>query len=173
MNTGAAGGDSPSAKYGVVIERGDGHDCVLFERQLQHCVEEVWAAIVEPRQRAVWVPGIRFEPEPEGRFDIWFGEECEGPAHVSGTLTSFEPPRRVQLGTIGFELEPGERGGCLLRFSDVLWYDDKRTKTEFANAVLGGWHRFLDQLEVWLDEGRRAEYLPEPDYSKIDMLGRK
>ena len=134
-------------------------------------VEEVWAAVTEPAQRAVWVPGIRFEPAPAARFDIWFGDACQGPAHVSGTLGVFEPLKRLQMGTMHFDLAP-TAGGCLLKFSDRLWFDDKRTKAEFANAVLAGWHRFLDTMEIWLDERVSALDLEEPDYAAVEVAGR-
>ncbi|MDE0660445.1 MAG: hypothetical protein F4029_01085 [Gammaproteobacteria bacterium] len=70
-----------------------------------------------------------------------------------------------------FELTPTAEG-CLLEFSDVLWFDDSRSRFHFANAVLAGWHRFLDTLEIWLDEGVSALDLPEPDYSAVDVPGR-
>lgn len=144
---------------------------MVFRRRLGHTPARVWAAITEPAERADWVPGIRFEPVPKGRFDIWFGDECEGPAHASGQLAVFEPPRTLQLGSMRFELTPNAEG-CLLEFSDVLWFDDSRPRFHFANAVLAGWHRFLDTLEIWLDEGVSALDLPEPDYSAVDVPGR-
>lgn len=158
----------PRSEYGVVGKRGD-HDCVIFKRQLRHPVAKAWAAIAEPAQRAVWLPGFRFDPKPGGRFDIWFGGDCEGPAHVSGLITDFEQGSVLQLGSIRFEFE-ASGDTCELTFSDVLWYDEKRTKVQFARSVLGGWHRFLDMMELWLDEGR-AEELPEPDYSSVRTPG--
>ena len=159
-------------RHGVVTKREDGLPCIVFERRLPHSVETVWAALAEPTQRAVWVPGIRFEPEPQARFDIWFGDECDGPSHVSGVLGAFDPPHALALGSIAVRLRP-DGDGCQLTFSDVLWYDNKRTKTQFANAVLGGWHQFLDRLEIWLNEGRAAERLAEVDYATIDVPGRE
>ena len=172
---------NPAPKRRGVVGHRDGLPCVAFERHLAHSVEKVWAAIAEPEQRAAWVPGIQFEPKRGARFDIWFGDQCDGPSHVSGTIDACEPLRLLQVGSIRFELTPSEAGGtggsgkehCLLRFSDVLWYDNKRTKRQFANAVLGGWHQYLDRLELWLDEGRVALRLPEPDYSSIDVPGRE
>jgi len=144
---------------------------VVFHRRLGRAPARVWAAIAEPAERATWVPGIQFEPVPNGRFDIWFDDACEGPAHLSGRLAAFEPPRLLELGTVRFELTPtGE--GCLLEFSDVLSFDESRSRFDFANAVLAGWHRFLDTLEIWLDEGVSALDLPEPDYSTVDVPGR-
>lgn len=161
------------SKYGVVRKREDGRSIVVFERVLNHSVEKVWAAIADPEQRQVWSPGIKFESRKDARFDIWFGGDCEGPAHVTGTLSEYDPPHVLQMGSIRFELEEAD-GGCLLRFTDVLWFDGKRTKTEFSNSVLGGWHRFLDKMEYYIDEGQPEPTEPdEPDYSKIDVPGRE
>ena len=169
---------TPSTRYGEVRRREDGHMIVYYERPLRHSMARVWAAVTEPAQRAVWAPGLRFEPEPNARFDIWFGDDCEGPAHVSGTLSAFEPRTTVEIGSIRIELSD-QGPGCLLAFSDVLWFDGpwlaarkERTRVDFANAVLAGWHRFLDTLEIWLDEGVAALGLVEPDYAAVDVPGR-
>ena len=143
----------------------------VFRRRLGHAPARVWSAITDPVERAVWVPGIHFEPVPDSGFDIWFGDACEGPAHVSGRVEIFDPPRRLRLGSMQFALTPID-GGCLLEFTDLLWFDDARSRVDFANAVLAGWHRFLDTLEIWLDEGMAALDLPEPDYSAIEVPGR-
>ena len=70
------------------------------------------------------------------------------------------------------ELEP-EGSGCLLRFTDVLFFEGERTRTEITNSVLGGWHHFLDSLEAALD-GRSFDFsAPEFDYSKVEVQGRE
>ncbi len=162
-----------SDKFGAVGTLPDGKDFVIFERHLRHSVDRVWSAFTDADQRDKWMPGIQFEAKAGGKYEIWFGDDCEGPAHVSGTLTEFDPPKLIALGSIRFELE-SEGQGCLLRFSDILWYDDKRTKTQFANSVLGGWHHFLDRFEIWLDEGVRVldKDLPEVHYAEVDVKGR-
>lgn len=161
-------------RYGSVCALPDGRPGVRFDRVLAHAVAEVWAAIVDADRRAVWMPGIRFEPRLNGRFEIWFGDACEGPAHLAGTVAAFERERLLQLGTIRFELRRGpaaDRGdrNSWLRFSDVLAYDGKRSTRAFENAVLGGWHQFLDRLKIYLAEGRSAFDLPEPDYAAVDV----
>ena len=93
------------------------------------------------------------------------------PGPRSGRLAQFEPPTAIQLGSIRLELQAVD-DGCQITFSDVLWFDDKRAKTDFANAVLAGWHRFLDTLEIWLDERRPALDIQEPDYAKVHVDGR-
>ena len=162
---------APSANFGEIHSDGDNQLAVVFRRRLGHAPARVWSAIAEPVERAIWVPGIRFEPAADAPFDIWFGDACDGPAHVSGRIGVFKPSRRLGLGSMQFDLTPIE-GGCLLEFSDVLSFDDTRSRIDFANAVLAGWHRFLDTLEIWLDEGLAALDLPEPDYSAIDVPGR-
>ena len=171
MARSSSGERRPSDGFGTVRIGDDGHTRVIFRRPLKSPVDKVWAAVTAPAERAVWVPGIRFEPEPNARFDIWFGDDCEGPSHVSGRVDPFEPRTRLGLGSLRFELS-GAPDGCVLLFSDVLWFDRKRSKVDFANAVLAGWHRFLDTLEIWLDEGVAALDLAEPDYAVVDVPGR-
>ena len=55
----------------------------------------------------------------------------------------------------------------------MLWFDDRRTRQNFANAVLAGWHQFLDRWQLWLDEERAAPLLAEPNYADIDVPGRE
>ncbi len=162
---------NPQTRYGTVQQREDGRHIVVFERVVAHPPNRVWEAIAAPEERAVWVPGIRFVPRPNAPFDIWFGDECEGPAHMSGQLAAFDPPKAIQLGSIRFDLTAVD-GGCEITFSDALWFDRKRTRVDFAHAVLAGWHRFLDTLQIWLDEGRPALDLPEPDYTRVSVRGR-
>jgi len=158
--------------HGSLRQRQDGNVVVQFERRLAHPVQRVWDAIAEPEQRAVWCPGIRFEPAPGARFDIWFGD-CDGEPHVFGQLAEFNPPHSIALGSIRAELRPDGDDGCVLAFSDVLWFDDRRTRRDFANAVLAGWHQFLDRWQLWLDEERAAPLLAEPNYADIDVPGRE
>lgn len=159
-------------RLGTVGRLDDGRHYVIFERHLPYPVETVWAAITQPEQLAKWFPGIKLELVQDGRFEIWFdGESCDGPAHVSGTVTRYEPPRVLECGSLRFELE--DRGAdCLLTFTDILHYDGKRSRTEFANSVLGGWHRFLDALETALGGGKVDHHAAELDYQALDVPGR-
>ena len=164
----------PESHFGSVGRMDDGRSFVLFERQFAHSIERVWAAITEPDQLARWFPGFKLELRQGGRFEIWFtGEsgECEGPSHVQGEVTEYDPPKLLQCGTIRFELASiGPH--CKLTFSDVLQLDGIRTNAEFSNSVLGGWHRFLDVLDDAL-EGRTIDHgIAEYDYSKREVPGR-
>ena len=159
------------SRYGTVHQMADGRVQVRFERQLPYAIETVWAALTEQDQLDAWIPGLRFEPRAGGSYQIWFGGDCEGPAHVRGTVAAFEPPRVLQLGTIRWELTE-TADGCALVFTDVLVFEGERTRKQIADAVLGGWHRYLDMLEDAL-AGRPVEPdLPEPDYSVREVPGR-
>jgi hypothetical protein len=159
-------------KAGSVGRLADGRSYVLFERRLPHSIERVWAALTEPDRLAKWFPGFSLEARQGGRFEIRFGGDCAGPAHVSGTVSRFEPPTVLECGSMRFELER-HADGCLLRFSDVLSLEGPRSKTDITNAVLGGWHKYLDSLEDAL-LGRAVDHdRPEPDYGATDVAGRE
>jgi len=160
-----------SSKYGRVIKHGDGRCTVVFERHLPHPVEKVWAAITDPDHLARWFPGIKVELRQGGKFSIRFGGDCDGPSHVSGEVAIYEPPRRLQLGSMLYELERAGTG-CLLRFSDVLQFTGARSNTDIANSVLAGWHSYLDRLEESLATGAATEPRPELDYAQIQVAGR-
>jgi hypothetical protein len=160
-----------SSRYGSVIKRSDGRCTVIFERHLPHPIEKVWEAITRPDHLARWFPGISIELRQGGKFSIRFGGDCEGPVHVSGEVALYEPPRRLQLGSMLYELER-EGAGCLLRFSDVLQFNGARSNTDIANSVLAGWHNYLDRLEEFLAGGATTEPRPELDYAQIQVAGR-
>ncbi|MEM7366087.1 MAG: SRPBCC domain-containing protein [Pseudomonadota bacterium] len=160
------------SRYGWVEHLDDGRHRVMFERLLPYSQQAVWEAITEADQLANWMPGIQFEPRLGGEFNIWFGGECEGPSHVSGKVEAFEPPNLLVLGTICWQLEAVEEG-CRLTFSDILHYDH-RSRTDFANSVLGGWHMYVDTLEWHLNgqNGISPQEEPEVNYAAIDVPGR-
>ena len=157
-------------RLGAVGGLEDGRTFVRFERRLACTVDGAWRAITDRDLLASWFPGFAFEPRRGGRYTIHFGGGCEGPADVAGTVVEYDPPNVLQCGTIRWEL--GAAGaGCRLIFSDVLQFQDGRSDADIANAVLGGWHRYLDLLEQSL-EGTPDLDTPEPDYSKLDVPGR-
>lgn len=156
-------------RLGAVGRLDDGRTCVRFERRLAFPVEIAWRAITDRDLLASWFPGFAFEPRRGGRYTIHFGGDCEGPADVAGTVAEYDPPNVLQCGTIRWELEAAGTG-CRLIFSDVLQFQEGRSDADIANAVLGGWHRYLDLLEQSL-EGTPDLDTPEPDYSKLAVPG--
>ena len=129
-------------------------------------------SFTEPEQLAKWFPGLKVEPSEGGSFEIWFGGDCEGPAHVSGIVTTYDPPRVFELGNMRYELEP-DGAGCRLTFRDILVFAGPRGSESITNAVLGGWHNFLEALEAHLEGRTLPEDRPEFDYSMIEVPGRE
>lgn len=160
-----------SERFGTVHKLEGGRTSVRFERALPYPVATVWDALTDQAQLDVWMPGVRFERRQGGSFEIWFGGECEGPGHVSGTVEAYDPPNVLQLGTIRWELNETP-SGCLLVFTDVLVFQQGRSDAEITNSVLGGWHNYLDMLEDAL-AGRAVDAdQPEPDYASREVPNR-
>ena len=155
--------------HGSLRNKSDGTIEVIFNRRFKHPVTLVWQALTDPEQRQHWFPGLEIDLKLGGKFEIWFGGDCEGPAHVEGTVEVLEPPHVLQLSTMRFEIEETLEG-CVLTFSDVLHFDD-RPRSDFAVSVLGGWHVYMEQLTDFLS--RTIKPLPylEPDYRQIQVPG--
>jgi hypothetical protein len=167
----AGTGQSTSARLdksrlGSLGKLEDGRSYVRFERHLPFPIETVWAAITDPELLARWFPGITLERKLGGSFEIWFGGECEGPAHVQGTVTAYDPPTLLECGGMRYELQADEQG-CRLVFTDILSFDQPGTREEITNSVLGGWHSYMDQLEEALTTGSVDLTRPEPDYALL------
>jgi len=162
----------PEDRLGTVGKLDDGRRYVHFKRHFNHPIETVWAAITDPNELAQWFPGFRAELRQGGEFKIWFGDGCDGPAHVTGTVTRYEPPNVFECGNMRYELEPTDNG-CLLTFTDILVFTPPRSDEDIMNAVLGGWHKFLDLLDYQLHGGEvDPKHEPEPDYRRIEVAGR-
>ena len=161
----------PTAKYGTVGTLDDGRQYVKFVRELSFPITDVWSALTDPDRIADWFPGLNLEAWEGGTFEIWFSENCEGEAHVSGRVIEVSPPNLLEFGTQRWQLEPTENG-CVLTFTDVLLFDE-RDKRDFSNSVLAGWHKYLDSLQRMLDGGSGDPRLDaEVDYSVLDTPGR-
>lgn len=162
--------DFDHSRHGQIGQLEDDRVYVAFERQLSHPIDKVWTAISDPDQLKHWFSGINIELKQGGSFEIWFGGDCDGPSHVSGIVEEFDPPNVMQLGSMRYQLIAND-AGCLLKFSDVLQFAGPRSRQEFAVSVLGGWHAYLDKLELALGESSNISDVREPDYSEINVPG--
>lgn len=163
---------APHAKLGSVGVLDDGRKFVHFKRRLPNSIARVWVAISDPEHLVDWFPGLKLERRVGGHFDIWFSEQCDGPAHVTGTVTRYEPPKVLECGTMRFELA-ADGPGCKLTFTDILHYAGPLSEPEVINSVLGGWHKYLDMLEFALGGGKGdPRHEPEFDYSSVSIDGR-
>ena len=166
----AAVGD-PNSKYGAVGHMPDGKRYVVFHRRYPHSVEKVWAAITEAEHLWAWAPEITFEPRLGGRVEMRLSGSLDAEPDVVTAVEEFDPPRALQLGGLRIELEPDDEG-CLLMFSDILHFAGPRSDVEIMNAVLGGWHKFLDRLDAHV-LGEPVDFeAAEPDYASREVVGR-
>ncbi len=162
----------PTDRLGRVGKTEEGATFVQFVRLLPYTCDQVWAEITNADSLQAWFPCFRLEHRQGGEFQIWFGGECEGPAHVSGTVDVFDPPSCLQCGSMTWQLEE-EDGACRLTFTDIVRLNqDHRGDFEITNSVLAGWHFYMDQLEASLDGTLDPEDTLEYDYSEVDIDGR-
>ncbi len=142
----------PTSKYGIAGTLDDGRRYVRFVRHVPFPVETVWAALTEPDRLADWFPGLTLDAREGGRFEIRFREDCDGEAHVTGAVTACSPPNLLAMGTLRWELA-ADGAGCRLTLTDIVVFDG-RDETDGTNAVLAGWHKYLDSLERFLGGGK-------------------
>lgn len=159
-------------KHGRFNKLEDGRIEFLFTRTLPHPIAQVWKAISDVSAYSLWFPGLEVDLVIGGEFRMWFSKDCQGPAHVEGVVEALEPPTRLQLGSLRFELnEVSSTSGshCQLTFSDRLAFNDTMSEQAFALSVLGGWHHYVDSLCASLDGIYLANDRPELDYSNIQL----
>jgi uncharacterized protein YndB with AHSA1/START domain len=119
-----------------------------FERNLNHPVEKVWAAITEPEQLVQWLAAAEIDPRPGGRFVLNFENTRD---HMPGRVIKWDPPNLFEHtfgdeanGVVRWELIPNG-DGCLLKLSHTVY-----SSAEMAN-FLSGWHTHLDLLSDLVD----------------------
>ncbi len=161
-----------STKLGSLETLEEGRKLVRFRRLFDLPIGQLWHAITDPDHLAHWFPGLQFEPKEGGKFEIWFSDTCDGPAHAKGVVACYQPPKRLEIGTMCYQLE-ATSSGCSLTFTDILNFDSPLSEAEVINSVLGGWHKYLDSLEYSLVGGALdPRSAPEPDYAKVTIPGR-
>jgi len=162
----------PTERLGRVGKTDSGEVFVQFVRLLPYSPEQVWRAITEADSLAAWFPGFQLEHRQGGKFSIWFGGDCDGPAHVDGTVTAYDPPNELWCGSMRWQLAATDEG-CRLTFTDIVRFkQDRRSDFEITNSVLAGWHFYLDQLEDSLGDCLNVNDDVEYDYSQIELTGR-
>jgi len=174
--------DVPSNQRGSLHKTAGGDTQVQFVREFVDPVQKVWNAFTEPERLANWFPGFQLEHRQGGKYQIWFGDNCEGPAHVEGTIEVFDSPTELRCGNLHWRLAPRQTeqqgdAGTRLTFTDILQFNQgSLSNYEITNSVLAGWHYYMDRLTHALEGYSSSDYDPtdtrEYDYAKIDVTGR-
>jgi uncharacterized protein YndB with AHSA1/START domain len=135
-----------------------------YERLVEAPIDDVWRVLAEPSWRDRWYPAeLRFEGHVGGYARERFpGESTPLP---EGTLTAWEPPRRLAF---TMEADPDSSEPSVRhpqRVTITLEPANATTQLEFeytfgdrslAAAIGAGWHGCLDALTA-LAEGRAAQ----------------
>jgi uncharacterized protein YndB with AHSA1/START domain len=151
-------------------------DTIRFERLLPGPIERVWAHLVDPGKRALWLAAGPMTPTPGGEVELHFRNaelsqgddpapekyrDYENSGEVFGQVVACDPPRLLAFtwsdmpgepepedSEVRFELEPrGEQ--VLLTLTHV------RLRPNELLSVAGGWHTHLGLLDDTLS-GRDA-----------------
>jgi outer membrane protein OmpA-like peptidoglycan-associated protein len=137
--------------------RGPGNDSVLgeftdagtirFVRDFSHPASLVWSAITDAKEIARWFwPCILFEPKQGGRYRF----EDEG-VSWGGTISVFEPPRRLEL-DMGVRFELFEKDGHCRLVLTLL-----RRPTGWSPMTLAGFMGWLGRLTRLIDRAPQEE----------------
>ena len=141
---------------GTLEQTSDGW-ALRFVRRLRHSPEQVWAAFVDPEQRAKWFPDTMIGEFTPGA-SLKFVTGVESMPEFSGTVLAVEPGRLLEFtwgdDTLRFEIEPTD-GGCVLTLRDSIAQLGKAARDG------AGWQVCLEQLDATLDH--TPDRAPGPD----------
>ena len=121
---------------------------LVFVRDLDASVEEVWGMLTDRSARARWLFDGEVEPGVGGRVDLH-----DDLHHVTGEVTAWRPGSLLALtwsspdapeGEVRFELTTLEDGRCRLRVEHAT------TGTARPRSLAAGWHVMLDRLTTAL-----------------------
>ena len=158
----------PRDRRGTLGLDSEGGWQIRFERRLRHPLDRVWQALVDPRQRAGWLPGVTLEARAGGVVVFDFGDE----GRAEGEVLAVEPPHRLEHtwrwpgeppATVRWELT-GDATGTTL----VLLHRPVRREPAVDYAV--GWHAMLDALADLLGGAGAGE--AASDYERLYALYR-
>jgi uncharacterized protein YndB with AHSA1/START domain len=128
---------------------------LTFKRRLAHPIEEVWAAITDPKQRGDWFGDTVIDGRPGGTIEMI----AEGPPvsreqrTITGRILVWDPPHilehewnqpLVEKGVVRYELA-AEADATILTFTH------RGLSVPNAQGYISGSHAFLDRLAAQLD----------------------
>jgi len=157
------GTETQSPEFGAITAP----ETVRIERLLPGPIERVWAYLVEPEKRKLWFADGPMAHRVGGAVElIWrnsrlskddapapdgFGDEARG----QGTVTTFDPPRRLGFTWAHhakpetealFELSP--RGDQVM----LVITHRRLTTNDLVLGVSAGWHAHLEVLRAKLED---------------------
>lgn len=142
---------------GSLTKEGD-TNVITFVRHLPSPPDRVWVALTTADGITSWLaPTATIDARVGGEISLTFDEEN----HVVGTISEFEPPRRLRHSwvidgefesVVSYELEP-EGGGTLLTLVHTGLPD------EMCGGYTPGWHAYLTRMEAVVEGRTPPEWL--------------
>ncbi len=133
-----------------------GKASVVFRRLLRHPIQDVWAAITEPRKVEIWfMTKVTGRFSPGGRLDM----EHPNGVHATGRVLEWHPPRTYEY---EWDLPPGpnhpEAEASIVRWEltptgegTLLVLTHRKLGRPTAEVFVRGLAVFLDRLSAHLD----------------------
>ena len=132
----------------ATLVEADGRWTLRFERSLDHPIDKVWRAVIEPDHRDTWFPQ-RIVGDLEAGAALRFVDDPNIPADgFEGRCLAVEPPRLLELqwgeDRLRIELEAdGDRTRLVLL--------DTLAERRHAARTGAGWHLCLEGLHAEVD----------------------
>jgi len=166
MSRSSAREDAPGSEGGPGLLEGDHKTAnLVFRRFLRHPIDDVWAALTDPKQLEVWfMVKVTRGPGPGAALEM----EHPNGIHATGRVLEWQPPRTYEYewnlppspqrpdgesSVVRWELAPAEGG-------TVLVLSHRRLTRPMAGVFLRGLPVFLDRLSARLD----GTPLPDPPW---------
>jgi uncharacterized protein YndB with AHSA1/START domain len=154
-----------SNHYGTFKRTGEIYD-ILFERHLNHSIQEVWEAITSPQKLAQWLGATTIELKIEGDIIIQFqgmvvvGKilQLKEQSLLEYTWTSQSFPGEISV--VRWELLEEANNTCRLKFTERL------VAPAYLTGAGPGWHYILDTLSMVL-EGKTVPPWSEKAWQEI------
>lgn len=127
---------------------------IEVQRNLNHPIDAVWDALINPDSIAQWFAIAKVEPREGGRIELSFGKTI-----VTGVIKTFMPPNAfaytwVQEGEapslVNFDLIPIGTSETLLTVMQTAM------SALDAPDVAAGWHTMMDRFTTFLSTGGHA-----------------
>jgi uncharacterized protein YndB with AHSA1/START domain len=137
---------------GTLVVSGD-IAVVAFERRLEHPIEDVWTALTDSNELAVWLGHGSMEAREGGQVSISTGPRPESQRTMTGRVLACDPPWLLEhewlqpgldVSVVRYELE-ADAGATILRLTH------RRSVSPVAFGGRAGWHSYLDRLAAHLD----------------------
>jgi uncharacterized protein YndB with AHSA1/START domain len=139
-------------RYGIIA----GEPALIFVRELNHPIDEVWRAVTEPDRVVAWLPcPVDGDLTTVGSPLLFVFPEDAGVEDPStGEVLVSEKPTRLAFSwedeEIRIDLQDAGGGASRIGFTNLMPTDSSPA----AARTAAGWHICLDELEEHLSTGK-------------------